>query len=135
MMENKTVLFVCQDNAYQSQIAEAFARIHGDHHLQVYSAGSRPSDRVHPSAVQSMIDKGYDLNGHRSKPITELPDLRFDFLVSMGCGESCSQIQAQRREDWSLPHPSEFPGNGFNCLRDEIELRVFGLLNRLIEQV
>jgi protein-tyrosine-phosphatase len=132
MMEMKTVLFVCRDNAYQSQIAEAFARIHGDHHLQVYSAGPRPSGRVHPLAIQSMIEKGYDLDGHRTKPIDELPELQFDYLVSMGCGESCSQIQAQRREDWLLPQPSELPGEDFNRLRDEIELRVFGLLNRLL---
>jgi protein-tyrosine-phosphatase len=135
MMEMKTVLFVCRDNAYQSQIAEAFARIHGDHHLQVYSAGQRPSGKVHPLAIQSMVDKGYDLKGHRSKPIAELPDLRFDYLISMGCGESCSQIQAQRREDWSLPQPNELPGDGFDRLRDEIERRVFGLLNRLIAPV
>lgn len=132
MMETKTVLFVCQDNAYRSQIAEAFARIHGDHHLQAYSAGQRPSGRVHPLAIQSMIDKGYDLDGHRTKPITDLPELRFDCLVSMGCGESCTQIQAQRREDWLLSQPNEQAGEGFNRLRDEIELRVFGLLNRLL---
>lgn len=132
MMELKTVLFVCQDNAYHSQIAEAFARIHGDHHLQVFSAGPSPSGRVHPLAIQSMIAKGYDLDGHHSKPITELPDLRFDCLVSMGCGESCSQIKAQRREDWMLPQPNELPSDSSNRLRDEIELRVFGLLNRLL---
>jgi len=135
MLEMKTVVFVCQDNAYQSQIAEAFARIHGDHHLQVYSAGPRPSGSVHPLAIQSMIDKGYDLNGHRSKPITELPDLHFDYLVSMGCDLGSSHIQAQRREDWALPQPNEMPHDGFNHLRDEIERRVFGLLNRLIAPV
>jgi protein-tyrosine-phosphatase len=132
MMETKRVLFVCQDNAYRSQIAEAFARIHGDHHLQAYSAGPRPSGSVHPLAIQSMIDKGYDLNGHRSKPIAELPDLQFDCLVSMGSVEGCTQIQAQRREDWLLPQHNEQASEGFNHLRDEIERRVFGLLNRLL---
>jgi protein-tyrosine-phosphatase len=133
MMETKTVLFVCQDNAYHSQIAEAFARIHGNHHLQVFSAGPRPSGEVHPLAIQSMIDKGYDLEGHRTKPLSDLPDQEFDYLISMGCGEISTHIQAQRREDWMLPHPEELLGdNGFHRLRDEIELRVFGLLNRLI---
>jgi protein-tyrosine-phosphatase len=133
MLESKTVLFVCQDNAYRSQIAEAFARIHGDHHLQAYSAGPSPSGSVHPLAIQSMIDKGYDLNGHRTKPITELPKLQFDCLVSMGCVESCSQIQAQRREDWLITQADEeLASEGFNHLRDEIERRVFGLLNRLL---
>ena len=95
MMEMKTVLFVCQDNAYRSQIAEAFARIHGDHHLQAYSAGPRPSGSVHPLAIQSMIDKGYDLNGHCTKRISDLPDLQFDYLVSMGCVESCTHTPTQ----------------------------------------
>ncbi len=132
MTDMKAVLFVCMDNSNHSQIAEAFARIHGDHRLQVYSAGSVPSGKIHPRAIRTMTDKGYDLNGHRSKPLSELPDLHFDFVVSMGCGESCAHIPADRREDWLLPDPNELPQDGFNALRDDIEHRVFGLLNRLI---
>ena len=132
MLDMKAVLFVCPDNSNHSQMAEAFARIHGDHHLRVYSAGHNPSGWVHPRAIQTMIEKGYDLNGHYSKPISELPNLQFDYLVSIGCGEHCSHILAQQREDWLLPDPDELPSDGFKQLRDEIELRVFGLLNRLI---
>jgi protein-tyrosine-phosphatase len=132
MLGMKAVLFVCRDNANHSQMAEAFARIHGDHRLQVYSAGSEPSTGIHPGALQAMTDKGYDLHGQYCKPISELPDLQFDFLVSIGCGETCAHIPAQRREEWALPNLDELQSDGFNRLRDEIELRVFGLLNRLI---
>jgi protein-tyrosine-phosphatase len=134
-MDIRSVLFVCKENSSHSQIAEAFARIHGDHHLQVYSAGFQPIDRIHPGAIQAMHEKCYDLTKHRCKSFQELPDLQYDFLVSIGCGELCTHIPASKREDWSLPSHEELPAESFNKLRDEIELRVFGLLNRLIASV
>src|SRR5437870_10475803 len=42
------VLFVCVENSNRSQMAEAFARLHGNGRVEAYSAGSRPSGRVNP---------------------------------------------------------------------------------------
>jgi len=46
----KRVIFVCVENSNRSQMAEAFARIHGDEQVEAYSAGSRPSGKVHARA-------------------------------------------------------------------------------------
>jgi protein-tyrosine-phosphatase len=52
----KRLLFVCVENSNRSQMAEAFARIHGGETVEVYSAGSRPSGRVNPKAIAAMLD-------------------------------------------------------------------------------
>jgi arsenate reductase len=48
------IVFVCVENSNRSQMAEAFARIHGADRVEPYSAGSRPSGRVNPRAVEAM---------------------------------------------------------------------------------
>jgi arsenate reductase (thioredoxin) len=47
----KKVIFVCVENSNRSQMAEAFARMHGAGKVESYSAGSRPSGRVNPKAI------------------------------------------------------------------------------------
>ena len=62
----KRVLFVCIENSNRSQMAEAFARRLGQGKVEAYSAGSRPSGRVNPRAIEFMREIGYDLSTHRS---------------------------------------------------------------------
>ena len=62
----KKVLFVCVENSNRSQMAEAFARIHGAGRVEASSAGSRPSGRVNPKAAEAMKEVGYDLTTHTS---------------------------------------------------------------------
>jgi arsenate reductase len=58
-MDHKpTILFVCVENANRSQMAEAFARIHGGDRVEVHSAGSRPSGKVNPRAAEFMREVG-----------------------------------------------------------------------------
>src|SRR3989440_12724415 len=98
-MSKPTVLFVCVENANRSQMAEAFARIHGGDRVEAYSAGSRPSGRVNPKAVEAMREKGYDLTQHRSKGLADLPVGEVDVVVGMGCGgEGCALGPARRPE-------------------------------------
>jgi arsenate reductase len=62
MTKKKRLLFVCVDNSCRSQIAEAFARIHGGEAVETFSAGSRPSGTVNPKAIETMKEIGYDLS-------------------------------------------------------------------------
>lgn len=127
----KRVIFVCVENSNRSQMAEAFARIHGADRVEVYSAGSRPSGRVNPKAIEAMREVGYDLGKQRSKGLNELADLEFDVAVTMGCGDECPFIQAQQREDWNIPDPKAMSDHQFRVVRDLIEEKVKALLERL----
>jgi protein-tyrosine-phosphatase len=128
----KRVLFVCVENSNRSQMAEAFAHMQGGGRIEAYSAGSRPSGRVNPRAVEFMREVGYDLTRHRSKALSELPAGEFEVVVGMGCGdEGCPLVPARRREEWDIPDPKELPAEQYREVRDRIESRVKELLASL----
>lgn len=122
------VLFVCVENSNRSQMAQAFARIHGAGVVEAYSAGSRPSGVVNPRAIAAMAERGYDLATHASHGLDAIPAGEYRAVITMGCGDECPWIPAQQREDWALPDPNALAPAAFNEVRDEIERRVKALL-------
>ncbi|RMG39788.1 MAG: arsenate reductase ArsC [Planctomycetota bacterium] len=132
--EKPRVLFVCVENANRSQMAEAFAKMLSGGAVEAYSAGSRPSGRVNPKAVEAMREVGYDLTTHRSKSLDDVPAEPFDVVVTMGCGDRCPRIPARRREDWAIPDPRELPPDQFRVIRDRIAEKVRRLLDELLRQ-
>jgi arsenate reductase (thioredoxin) len=112
-------------------MAEAFARMHGSDTVESYSAGSRPSGHVNPRAIEFMREKGYDLSANQSKGLADLPDIEFDVVVGMGCGDACPMVRARQREEWNIPDPNELSAGEFRAVRDEIERRVHEFLRRL----
>jgi protein-tyrosine-phosphatase len=131
VMQPKRVLFVCVENANRSQMAEAFARIHGVGKVEAYSAGSRPSGKVNPKAIEFMRERGYDLAIRASKSLADIPDVAFDVAVTMGCGDACPLVRAKRRVDWNIPDPKNMEPDEFRAVRDLIEEKVKMLLAEL----
>ena len=131
MTTPKRVIFVCVENSNRSQMAEAFARMHGGSRVEAFSAGSRPSGKVNPRAIAAMRELGYDLSRHASKSLDDLPDVAFDAVVTMGCGDACPNVDARVREDWSIPDPKHMRPDEFNAVRDMIAAKVESLLDAL----
>jgi arsenate reductase len=127
----KRVIFVCVENSNRSQMAEAFARIHGAGQVEAHSAGSRPSGRVNPRAIEAMQEIGYDLTTHVSKGLSDFNGQEFDAAVTMGCGDECPLVLAKRRIAWEIPDPKNLPPEEFRKVRDLIEARVMELLGSL----
>ena len=127
----KRVLFVCVENSCRSQIAEAFARMHGAGAIEPYSAGSNPSGQVNLKAIASMHELGYDLSRHVSKSLSEIPAVEYDVAVTMGCGDACPNVRAKQREEWNIPDPKALPADEFRKMRDLIEQKVKTLLAKL----
>lgn len=128
------LLFVCVENSNRSQMAEAFARIHGGTGVEAWSAGSRPSGRINPKAIASMRERGYDLAAHRSKSLEEIPPGAFDAVVTMGCGDACPHVPARRRIDWQIPDPRDMEPDAFRGVRDLVEAKVRALLAELAQE-
>jgi arsenate reductase len=126
------ILFLCVENSNRSQMAEAFARIHGAGMVKAYSAGSKPSGRVNPRAVEMMREIGYDLTAHRSKALDELAGEPFDVAVTMGCGDACPAARAKRHIQWVIPDPKEMGDEGFRGVRDLIGEKVQELLTQVL---
>jgi arsenate reductase (thioredoxin) len=127
----KRVVFVCVENSNRSQMAQAFARIHGGDRVEAFSAGSRPSGQINPKAVEAMREVGYDLTTHSSKGLDEFNGKAFDAAVTMGCGDECPLVVAKRRVDWQIPDPKHMPPEQFREVRDTIERKVKELLGSL----
>ena len=125
------LLFICIENSNRSQMAEAFARIHGGAGVEAWSAGSKPSGRINPNAVASMRDVGYDLAAHTSKSLDDVPPGEFDAVVTMGCGDACPHVPAKHRYDWQIPDPRDMDPDAFRRVRDLIESQVRALLASL----
>jgi arsenate reductase (thioredoxin) len=130
MTEKKRILFVCVENSNRSQMAEAFAHIHGRDAVEALSAGSKPLGQINSRAVRFMAELGYDLNVQRSKSLDEISG-EFDAVVTMGCGDACPWVAAKRREDWALADPKHMDDAGYRAIRDEISSRVKTLLAKL----
>ena len=131
MTAPKRVVFVCVENSNRSQMAEAFARIHGGGVVEPFSAGSRPSGRINPRAVEAMREVGYDLTAHGSKSLEEFNGRPVDVAVTMGCGDACPLVPASRREEWNIPDPRDMPPEEVRQVRDLIERKVKELLASL----
>jgi protein-tyrosine-phosphatase len=128
----KRVLFVCVENSNRSQMAEAYARMLGGGRVEAYSAGSRPSGRVNPRAVEFMREIGYDLTAHRSKALADLPAGEFEVVVGMGCGDQgCPLVKAKRHLEWAIPDPKDLPADQYRAVRDLIGVKVKELLASL----
>lgn len=125
------VLFVCVENSNRSQMAEAFAKMHGAGKVEAFSSGSKPSGKVNPRAVEFMAEIGYDLTTHTSKPLDAFNGSDVAVAVTMGCGDSCPLVHATRREEWNIPDPKEMDDDGFRQVRDYIETKVKELIATL----
>lgn len=127
----KKVLFVCVENSNRSQMAQAFARLHGEGKLEAFSAGSRPSGKINPKAVAAMQELGYDLSTHSSKGLADFNGTDVDVAITMGCGDECPLVNAKQRLDWQIPDPRDMTPDEFRGVRDLIESKVKDLLKTL----
>jgi arsenate reductase (thioredoxin) len=126
----KTVLFACVHNAGRSQMAAAFFNLLADPLKAVgVSAGTQPGSRVHPEVAAAMREVGVELADIQPRFLSPELERSVDFLVTMGCGESCPLIPAAKREDWPLPDPKGKPIETVREIRDEVRRRIEGLLD------
>jgi protein-tyrosine-phosphatase len=126
-----SALFVCLHNAGRSQISRAlFERAAVGRH-DAEAAGTQPAARLHPTVLEAMAEIGIDLSGRRPQLLTHEMAERADVVVTMGCGDECPYIPGKRYIDWDLRDPKDMPIEEVRELREEIAVRVEGLLGEL----
>lgn len=131
-MTPKKVLFVCIENSNRSQMAQAFATMHGGTAIEAYSAGSNPSGKINPKAIAAMQQLGYNLHTHASKSTKEMEaHAPYDAVVTMGCGDACPWMPAKKFIDWQIPDPRNMDETEFLQVRDMIEQKVKELISDL----
>ena len=84
------ILFLCTGNSCRSQMAEGWARTLKGDLIEPYSAGVE-SHGLNPLAVKAMAEKGVDISSHRSKLVSDVAGVDFDYIVTVcdRARESC----------------------------------------------
>ena len=136
-MAERTILFVCVENAGRSQIAEGFFnRKYAPKGYQAISAGTRPASQINPLAVQVMNEIGVDISSQKSKIITEDMIKSSEKSVNMGCIDKteCPMLFINNVIDWGIEDPKGKPIEKVREIRDEIERRVKEIAQSLQRQ-
>jgi arsenate reductase (thioredoxin) len=108
------VLFLCTGNSARSIFGEYLLRRLDGSRFQVFSAGSFPTGKVNPLAVQVLKDVyNIDASDARSKSWEEFEDVEFDFVVTVcdNARETCPIWPGQPIvAHWSSPDPAAVDG-------------------------
>ena len=127
----KRVLFVCIENSCRSQMAEGFARHLGKGIIEPYSAGTHPSSRVNPVAIEVMRRIGIDISRQKSKGFMDLPVKEFDYVITLGCKDTCPFFPSEEHVVWDIKDPKGKEIYSFCQTRDEIKQKVEELIKEI----
>ncbi len=124
------ILILCTGNSCRSQMAEGFLKSFDDT-LEVHSAGTEPSNEVHPKAIVVMNEIGIDLSNNCPKKVDEFLNDKFDYVITVcgGAKESCPTFSGKVRYHIHIgfDDPAEAKGtedeiySEFRRIRDEIK--------------
>lgn len=78
----KRILVLCTGNSCRSQMAEGFLKFF-DKNLEVYSAGTKPADKVNPFAVKAMKEVGIDISQNYPKLVNQFLNDSFDYVITV----------------------------------------------------
>ena len=133
MRQERTILFVCVENAGRSQMAEGFFNKHAPRGYKAISAGTRPAGKINPLAVQAMKEIGIDITGQKSKIINDDMITNSAKAVNMGCMDrtECPLLFLNNPIDWAIDDPKGKSIENVREMRDEIERRVKELAKNL----
>ena len=80
-MSNK-ILILCTGNSCRSQMAEGFLKSL-DENLEVYSAGTKPAEKVNPFAVKVMKEIGIDISDGKAENVNKYLSQSFDYVITV----------------------------------------------------
>ena len=137
-MLKKKALFLCNNNACRSQMAEGLLRNIAGERFKVFSAGIEPTE-VHPLAVRAMAEIGIDISRQRSKPVTEFSEKNFDYVVTVcdQARQACPLFPGDfEKIHWDLEDPVSAGGTEeerlavFRKVRDQVREAIKAFLSR-----
>jgi len=88
--ERIKILFLCTGNSCRSQMAEGWARQLKSDQIDAYSAGT-VQHGLNRVAVQVMHEAGVNISQHRSKTLSQLKNIEFDYVITVcdNANEAC----------------------------------------------
>ena len=125
------ILILCTGNSCRSQIAEAFLKSFNKN-IEVFSAGTQPTENVNPYAIKVMQEIGIDISKNKPKNVAEFLSQEFDYVVTVcdGAKESCPLFtgKVKNRLQLGFEDPADAKGS-----ESEI-MEVFRKVRNLIKE-
>lgn len=126
------VLILCTGNSARSQMSAGFLQS-WDSRLTVFSAGTNPSPRVNPFAIQAMKEVSVDISGGYPKKVNQFTGQSFDFVITVcdDAAKNCPNFTGKvgKRVHIGFPDPAKATGTDaeklavFRTVRDDIQKR------------
>jgi arsenate reductase len=126
----KRILILCTGNSCRSQMAEGFLKSF-DGNLEVYSAGTKPAERVNPFAVKAMQEVGLDISNGVAEDVEKYLSQSFDYVITVcdNAKETCPVFMGKvgKQLHIGFEDPAEATGYEeeilavFRKVRDEIK--------------
>ncbi len=126
------VLVLCTGNSARSQMSAGFLQSWSSK-LDVYSAGTNPSPRVNPFAIQAMKEVGVDISLGHPKSVSQFLGQSFDYVVTVcdDADRNCPNFTGKvgKRVHIGFPDPAKATGSDdqkmsvFRTVRDDIQKR------------
>ena len=133
-MEDRTVLFICVENACRSLMAEAMFNGNPAIGWRAISAGTQPSAAPNPRTEGMLREIGLELPPHPPQLLTDEMMATSKVVVTMGCLDSAScpaKLKVIQVRDWALPDPAKLDDAGFRGVRTDLRAHVEGLRREL----
>ncbi|MEN9956106.1 MAG: hypothetical protein RL723_604 [Actinomycetota bacterium] len=128
MTTKASVLFVCIHNAGRSQMAAGYLKHLAGDRIEVRSAGTDPGDKVNPAAVEAMAEEGIDISVNFPKKLTDEAVKESDYVITMGCGDTCPFFPGKTYLDWPLDDPAGQGVDAVRPIRDAVRAKVEALI-------
>lgn len=126
----KRILILCTGNSCRSQMAEGLLKSF-DENLEVFSAGTNPSNQVHPKAVAVMKELNLDISSNYPKKVDQFLSEAFDYVITVcdNAKETCPVFFGKVKNQLHIgfEDPAEATGTEeeilkeFRRIRDEIK--------------
>jgi len=131
----KTVLFICIENACRSLMAEAMFNANPPPGWVAISAGTKPASAPNPRTAPMLAEIGLAQPPHPPTLLTkQMMDLARE-RVTMGCLDDVScpaHLKGLELRVWALPDPAKLDDEGFRRVRDQLAAHIKGLRTELI---
>jgi len=137
------ILIICTGNSCRSQMAEAFLQSF-DSNVIIFSAGTKPEDKVDDMAIAVMQELGIDISQKIPKSVEKYINEYWDYVITVcdNAKETCPVFlgDVRHRIHIGFEDPSNIQGsdeyrlNEYRRIRDEIKEKFLQLYNEIREQ-
>ena len=138
----KRILILCTGNSCRSQMAEGFLKSF-DKNLEVFSAGTKPAEKINPFAVKAMLEIGIDISAGIAENVDKYLNQSFDYVITVcdNAKETCPVFigKVKHRLHIGFDDPADAVGSEeevmpvYRRVRDEIKKDFYGFYQKGIK--